>query len=60
MWLYEKKLQYPVKIKKPNAAFAKIIISQLGGPYCKRLYRKKEAVTPNTVTASFYYFIQWK
>ena len=32
MWLYEKKLQYPVKIKKPNAAFAKIIISQLGGP----------------------------
>ncbi len=36
MWLYEKKLQYPVKIKKPNAAFAKIIISQLGGPFCKK------------------------
>ncbi|MBO7341703.1 MAG: manganese catalase family protein, partial [Clostridia bacterium] len=27
-----KKLQYPVKIKNPNANYAKIIISQLGGP----------------------------
>ena len=32
MWIYEKKLQYPIKIKNPNAAMAKIIISQLGGP----------------------------
>ena len=32
MWVYEKKLQYPVKIKCPNAAYAKIICSQLGGP----------------------------
>ena len=32
MWSYDKKLQYPVKIKNPNAAYAKIIISQLGGP----------------------------
>ena len=32
MWAYEKKLQYPVKIKTPNANYAKIIISQLGGP----------------------------
>ena len=32
MWCYEKKLQYPVRIKTPNAKFAKIIISQLGGP----------------------------
>jgi spore coat protein JC len=31
MWSYEKKLQYPVRIKTPNAKFAKIIISQLGG-----------------------------
>lgn len=31
MWAYEKKLQYPVKIKNPNANYAKIIISQLGG-----------------------------
>ena len=32
MWTYDKKLQYPVKIKTPNANYAKIIISQLGGP----------------------------
>lgn len=32
MFVYEKKLQYPVKIKTPNAALAKIIISQYGGP----------------------------
>lgn len=32
MWQYEKKLQYPINIKTPNAAYAKIIISQLGGP----------------------------
>ena len=32
MWQYEKKLQYPVKIKTPNPALARIIISQLGGP----------------------------
>ncbi len=29
---YECKLQYPVKIKTPNAKLAKVIISQLGGP----------------------------
>ena len=32
MWAYEKKLQYPVKIKNPNPKLAQIIISQLGGP----------------------------
>ena len=32
MFVYEKKLQYPVKIKTPNAAMAKFIISQYGGP----------------------------
>ena len=32
MWIYEKKLQYPVKIKNPNPALAQVIISQLGGP----------------------------
>ena len=29
MWIYEKKLQYPVKIKNPNPTLAQIIISQL-------------------------------
>ena len=32
MWIYDKKLQYPVKIKNPNKNYANIIISQLGGP----------------------------
>ena len=31
MWIYEKKLQFPVKIKNPNPKLAQIIISQLGG-----------------------------
>ena len=32
MFIYEKKLQYPIRIKNPNPALAKIIISQYGGP----------------------------
>ena len=32
MWIYEKKLQYPVKIKNPNPDLANFIVSQLGGP----------------------------
>lgn len=32
MFSYEKKLQYPVKIKNPNPLYAKLIISQYGGP----------------------------
>ena len=32
MWTYEKKLQYPVNIKNPNPALAKLIITQFGGP----------------------------
>jgi len=32
MWTYEKKLQYPVRIKNPNPAIAKVVITQYGGP----------------------------
>ena len=32
MFCYEKILQYPINIKKPNPLYAKIIISQYGGP----------------------------
>ena len=32
MWTYERKLQYPVKITRPNPAMAKFIMSQYGGP----------------------------
>lgn len=32
MWSYEKRLEYPVNIKQPNAKLAQFIISQYGGP----------------------------
>lgn len=32
MFVYEKKLQYPVKIARPNPKLAAVIISQYGGP----------------------------
>ena len=32
MWIYEKKLQFPVNIKNPDPKAASVIISQLGGP----------------------------
>ena len=33
MWSYDKKLEYLVKITRPNPALAKVIVSQLGGPH---------------------------
>ena len=32
MFVYQKKLQYPVKIDRPNPKLARIIITQYGGP----------------------------
>lgn len=32
MFVYEKQLQYPVRIKNPNPKLAGIIITQYGGP----------------------------
>lgn len=32
MFSYSKKLQYPVRIRRPNPALAKIILTQYGGP----------------------------
>lgn len=31
MWVYEKRLQFPVNIKETNAKLAQAIISQYGG-----------------------------
>ena len=31
MWIYEKKLEFPVKIKRPDARLAKIMAEQYGG-----------------------------
>ena len=32
MWMYDKKLQYPINIKNPDPRMAKLIITQYGGP----------------------------
>ena len=32
MFVYEKRLQYPIRVKNTNPKLAKIIISQYGGP----------------------------
>ena len=32
MWYYEKKLQYPINIRKGDLNMAKFIAAQLGGP----------------------------
>lgn len=32
MFVYDKKLQYPVKVARPNPRLASVIISQYGGP----------------------------
>ena len=37
MFIYEKKLQYPIHIKTPNPKLAAVIISQYGGPDVNRL-----------------------
>lgn len=38
MWIYEKKLQFPINIKTPNARLAKIMLEQYGGAYSNRVY----------------------
>ena len=40
MFVYEKKLQYPVRIKRPNPKLAAQIISQYGGPKCNWVQRE--------------------
>ena len=40
MFIYEKKLQFPVKIATPNPKLAAFIISQYGGGYSNRLRQK--------------------
>ncbi len=37
MFSYDKFLQFPINIKKPNPRLANIIITQYGGAYCKCL-----------------------
>ena len=37
MFVYEKRLEYPIKIKNTNPKLAALIISQYGGPYTGRV-----------------------
>lgn len=39
MFVYEKRLEYPVKIKNTNPRLASLIISQYGGPDSIRLLK---------------------
>ena len=32
MWIYEKRLEYPVNITKPDVRMAKLLMAQYGGP----------------------------
>lgn len=55
MWIYEKKLEFPIKIKNTNPALAKIILSQYGGPdgelaaSLRYLSQKFTMVTPQAI-----------
>jgi len=57
MWIYEKKLEFPVKIKTPDARLAKIIIEQYGGgdgelaASLRYLRQKFSMVTPQAKAA---------
>ena len=50
MFVYEKKLQYPVKIKNPNPKLASVIISQYGGPDSNRLQKAERRFSKCPVT----------
>lgn len=39
MWIYEKRLQYPIKITTPNPGLAKLIAAQYGGPHAVLLQK---------------------
>lgn len=62
MWIYEKKLEYPVNIKNPNPKLAMAIISQLGGINVKEIclltqniFLKVKAVDRHFCTTAFTY-----
>lgn len=55
MWIYEKKLEFPIKIKQTNPALAKTILTQYGGPdgelaaSLRYLSQKFTMVTPEAI-----------
>ena len=57
MWIYEKKLEFPVKIKKKDPALAKLILTQYGGPNgelgaaLRYLSQRYSMITPDSQAA---------
>ena len=41
MWIYEKRLEYPVNITRPDPRMAKLLMAQYGGPDSE-VYANKE------------------
>ena len=63
MFSYDKFLQFPINIKKPNPRLANIIITQYGGAYCKYLsstvlMSPKHAFKPFSAISAFYNFFK--
>lgn len=54
MWNYEKRLEYPIKIKQTNPALAAMIISQYGGPYFNKIYGFSSYLYVYSITAVLY------
>lgn len=54
MWNYEKRLEYPIKIKQTNPALAAMIISQYGGPYFNKIYSFSSYLYVYSITAVLY------
>ena len=49
MWSYEKRLQFPVNIKEPNAKLAQVIISQYGGPDGEMACQHRSVICPSGI-----------
>ena len=56
MWIYEKRLQYPVNIRMRDPKIAKLIISQYGGPdgeiNASLRYLSQRFIAPNRICAA--------
>ncbi len=50
MWIYEKKLEIPVRVSKPDLQMAKFLITQYGGPdSCKGNTVRERSVSQTKV-----------
>ena len=57
MFVYEKRLEYPINIKNPNPKLAAAIISQYGGPDCCALRKRGPGQTPGASPAVYCSFL---